>query len=321
MNPRVQKSLFFILVLLVLLTPAIRSGIALTLGLLYGIFIGNLFLSQTKKWTPKLLSYAIIGLGAGMNLEIALKVGLSGFVATALGISLTLIVGFILGKLLKQSTHVSMLLSVGTAICGGSAIASVAPVIQAKQEEISVSLGIVFLLNALALFIFPPVGHFLELSQSQFAFWAAMAIHDTSSVVGATLAYGHEALQLGTTIKLARALWIVPVTLLVGTLWGRFSRHTREGVDVPPRTYPWFILGFLLMAAIYTWVPALKELSQGIENIAKRIMILTLFLIGANINLAMLKSMGLKPVVQGVILWLLALSLTLAAVMTSVVSM
>lgn len=319
MNVRLRQIIFFALALCSLVLPFLSSAIALSLGLVFGVLVGNPFLSKTKIWTPKLLSYAVIGLGAGMNLQIALKVGISGFLYTAIGISLTLLLGALLGKVFKQNVRVATLLSVGTAICGGSAIASVAPVIRAKQEEISIALGIVFLLNAAALFIFPPIGHSLSLTQEQFGIWAALAIHDTSSVVGATLAYGDVALKIGTTVKLARALWIVPVTLFMSFVWTRFRIGAEDSGEEGPRKYPWFILGFLLMAALYTWIPALSDICHGIEFAAKRVMVLTLFLIGANINVALLKSMGLKPALQGLLLWLIIASTTLLCVTLGII--
>lgn len=320
MSVKLRQILFLVLVILCLVVPYISSAVALSLGLLFGVFIHNPYLSKTKVWTPKLMSYAIIGLGAGMNLQLAFKVGAAGFVYTAVGISLTLLLGMALGKAFKQNDRVSALLSVGTAICGGSAIAAVAPVIRAKQEEISIALGIVFLLNAAALFIFPPIGHALSLTQEQFGVWAALAIHDTSSVVGATLAYGDQALKVGTTVKLARALWIVPVTLLVSFIWSKFRIGADDGGEEGPRKYPWFILGFILMAALYTWLPQLAEIFRAIEYAAKRVLVLALFLIGANINLALLKNMGIKPALQGALLWIIIASSTLIAITLGIIS-
>ncbi len=310
-----------LLALLVFAWPFISSPIALALGLIVGFLSLNPFLPDSKTWTPKLLSKAVIGLGFGVNLKLALTVGAAGFLYTAVGITLTLIIGFGLGRLLKQNDRISLLLATGTAICGGSAIASVAPVIHAKQEEISLALGIVFLLNAIALFIFPPIGHYFELSQSQFGLWAALAIHDTSSVVGATFAYGDEALKIGTTVKLARALWIVPVTMALGFLWTKFAPVDVQDGPQPKRKYPWFILGFLAAAAVYTWIPALSEVCHALEFLAKRLMVLTLFVIGANLNRKMLQGMGLRPVIQGASLWLLISSVTLLCVVFNVIAM
>lgn len=317
-NP-IRKLLFFSACLFCLTAPSLTSAWALVLGLLFGIIIQHPFPALAKQWTPKLLTYAVVGLGASVNLEIALKVGVSGFIYTALGITLTLFLGLLLGRLLKQNDRIAVLLSVGTAICGGSAIAAVAPVIKARQEEISVAIGIVFLLNAVALFLFPSIGHALHMTQEQFGLWAALAIHDTSSVVGATLAYGDRALQIGTTVKLARALWIVPVTLITGILWTKYVSEPSVHETAVPKKYPWFILGFLAMAALFTWVPYFSQLGYGLSIIAKRVMVLTLFLIGSNLNLSILKGLGLKPVMHAILLWMIVGVTTLYCIMNGII--
>jgi uncharacterized integral membrane protein (TIGR00698 family) len=298
------------------LAPFISSAIALLLGIAATLIFGNPYIDRTKKLTHPLLSTSIIGLGAGMNLITVGEVGLQGIAYTVIGITLTFIFGLIAGKLLKVEQETSLLVTVGTAICGGSAIAAVAPVIRAKQHQISVALGIVFTLNAIALFIFPAIGHFFSLSETQFGLWSALAIHDTSSVVGATLQYGPTAVQVGTTVKLARALWIVPVTLGLSSFY-RLPNADPAATVKPKR--PWFILGFLLMAAIMTWVPALQETGQHIEFVAKRLLVLTLFLIGSNLDRATLKSVGAKPFVQGVVLWVLAATITLSAILIGLI--
>ena len=239
-----------------------------------------------------------------MNLAVIAEVGLKGIGYTVVGISSAVILGSLLGKVFQVDKDTSLLVSVGTAICGGSAIAAVAPVIKARHHEISVSLGIVFMLNALALFLFPPIGHALDLSQHQFGLWSALAIHDTSSVVGATLQYGKEALETGTTIKLARAMWIIPVAMIIG-----YFRSKNETVksDVKPKR-PWFILGFLLAAAIVTFYPDLRPYGRYIEMVAKRLMVLTLFLIGSGLTRETLKTVGFKPFLQGISLWIIMAS-------------
>ena len=214
---------------------------------------------------------------------------------------------------MKTEPNTSLLITVGTAICGGSAIAAVAPVIRAKSEEVSVSLGIVFLLNALALFIFPAIGHHFHLSESQFGLWSALAIHDTSSVVGANLQYGPHALEVGTTVKLARALWIVPVTLIIGFLT-RTQNQTGEGVAGKPKR-PWFILGFVLISALVTWVPSLQAAGHQVEMIARRLLVLTLFIIGSNLSRKSLKAVGLKPLFQGLLLWMIVGATTLGSLL------
>jgi len=295
---------------LICLTPWIQAWAALLLGIAAAVILGNPYSALTSKYTNKLLQYSVVGLGAGMNLVTVASVGLHGIGYTVIGISCTLFFGFIAARLLKIEREVGVLISVGTAICGGSAIAAVAPTIRAKSQSISVALGTVFMLNAVALVIFPPIGHWYGLTQTQFGLWAALAIHDTSSVVGATLQYGNEALQIGTTVKLARALWIVPVTLACGFL---FARGEKGAAGKAKR--PWFILGFLIAAAIVTWIPAAQTPGHWVEAVAKRTLVLTLFCIGANLTPATLKSVGIKPFLLGITLWILAATGTLTAVL------
>ncbi|NDC39589.1 MAG: putative sulfate exporter family transporter, partial [Proteobacteria bacterium] len=267
-------------------------------------------------FTHPLLSASVVGLGASMDLAVVARAGLQGFGATLLGISMTLGFGLLLGRMLRTDEKTSTLISAGTAICGGSAIAATAPVIHAQAHQVSVALGTVFCLNAVALVIFPPIGHALHLSETQFGIWSALAIHDTSSVVGATLQYGAQALEIGTTIKLARALWIVPITLALGALFQRrLSTEKTSGPSTKPKR-PWFILGFLLMAALVTWAPALRVPGQWIAQAAKRGMVLTLFLIGSNLTRDTLCAVGFRPLLQGLLLWILTASTTLLAVLT-----
>ncbi len=294
------------------LWPEVPSAAALVLGIFLALTLENPYLSRTKKLTKSLLAWSVMGLGAGMNLLVVARVGMSGIVYTMSGIALTLLLGLGLGRIFKVDRIISILTSVGTAICGGSAIAAAAPVLHAKSEEVSVSLGIVFMLNALALFLFPWIGHALHMEQVPFGLWSALAIHDTSSVVGATLQYGPQALEVGTTVKLARALWIVPVTLGLGWWQSRSHKTTQQNVAKPAP--PWFIGGFLLAAAVVTFIPSLQPAGHVIELIARRTLVLTLFLIGANLTRATLKSVGLSPLLQGVCLWLLTASVSLAAV-------
>jgi uncharacterized integral membrane protein (TIGR00698 family) len=305
--------LYILTALCCLCLPLISSAYALALGLVFGLGFGNPFFKTSKAVTHRFLTTAVIGLGLGMDLIKVANVGSQGFLYTLIGIVVAIGCGLLLGKLLQTPRNTSMLISVGTAICGGSAIASVAPVLRAKPHEISIALGIVFLLNSIALVSFPHIGHYFLMSQEQFGLWAALAIHDTSSVVGASLAYGDQALAIGTTVKLARALWIVPVTLMVGFVVSRQSPEAsgQEG----KRKYPWFILGFLIAAAIYTWVPMIRDVAHVLEMGAKRLLILTLFLIGSNITREVLRGMGFKPVLQGVSLWLISAGLSLFAIL------
>lgn len=306
---RVLCPVAFVLCLL----PQISSAIALLMGAVLAVALGNPYLELTRKYTPKLLSAAVVGLGAGMDLHVVGRVGAHGIGYTFIGIALTLTLGLLLGRALGVEGPIATLVAVGTAICGGSAIAAVAPVINAKDHDVSVALGTVFLLNAVALVVFPELGYALHMTQQAFGLWSALAIHDTSSVVGATLHYGDAALQIGTTVKLARALWIVPVTLALG-VWVR-RRAGSEGAGQGKAKRPWFILGFLAMAALVTYVPALREAGHWVELAAKRGLVLTLFLIGQNLTRKTLASVGVRPLVQGVVLWIVTATVTLAAIL------
>ena len=249
-----------------------------------------------------MLGATIVGMGCGMNLIKVLYAGASGFIYTLIGIVAGIGLGALLGKVLKLPKNATFLVSVGTSICGGSAIAAAAPALKAKAHEIAMASATVFALNAIALLIFPAVGHWLGFSQEQFGFWAALAIHDTSSVVGACFQYGDNALEVGTVVKLARALWIVPVTLFLSCFIA--DKSDGEGRKLKLRI-PWFIPGFLIAAALVTWLPVLRGAGGWIKEISKYLMILTLFLIGANLNRDKLKELGLRPVLLGVILWLI----------------
>ena len=294
------------------LMPCINSPLALLLGVVLGVTLGNPNLPLSKKLAQKLLMWSVIGLGAGMDLRVVGRVGVHGIFYTMAGISFTLLLGEVLRRWLKVAPAISTLISVGTAICGGSAIAAVAPVIRAKDNDITVSLATVFLLNASALLLFPWIGHHFELSQRAFGLWSALAIHDTSSVVGASLQYGPEALQIGTTVKLARALWIVPVTLFFA--WRENQKVQIAGEASTKIKVPWFIGGFLLMAALVTFIPSLNEAGHLLSVCAKRGLVLTLFLIGSNLTRQSLKAVGVKPLLQGVLLWVVVASASLAAV-------
>ena len=293
------------------LAPITPAAAALVGGALIALTLGNPWQSMTRTWTHRLLPLAVVGLGADMNLRAVAKAGLHGLGYTAISIVLVLALGWWMARLMKVERDAGLLISVGTAICGGSAIAAVAPVLRAKEHEISVALATVFLLNAAALVIFPPLGHAVGLGQDAFGLWSALAIHDTSSVVGAGLAYGPRALEVATTVKLARALWIVPLTLGIG--WMVARRGGTSG-DAPPVKKPWFIAGFLVVAALVTFVPALHAPGHLIAVAARRVLVLTLFLIGAGLSREAMKSVGLRPFIQGLVLWLLVGSMGLAAV-------
>ena len=287
--------------LLVIVSPWSSPPLALAIGLAFGLLVHNPYAKQTKALTKTLLQASVVGLGFGMNLSEVLHAGRSGFIYTAIGIAATMAAGMLLGRILKIESTSALLISVGTAICGGSAIAAVGPVAGAKEEEMSVSLGTVFILNSVALLVFPAIGLWAGLSQSQFGLWAALAIHDTSSVVGAASKYGAGALAVGTTVKLARALWIVPVA--VGTAW--FKRQDAK------IQWPWFILFFCLAAVINSYVPAGHDFYSLIYRLARIGLTITLFLIGSGISVATLRKVGVRPLLQGVILWLLVGTISL----------
>ncbi|WP_291272639.1 putative sulfate exporter family transporter [Geothrix sp.] len=296
---------------LLALAPFTPAAAALVGGALLALTLGNPLQALTRTWTHRLLPLAVVGLGADMNLRAVAKAGLHGLGYTALSLALVLALGLWLARWLKVDAEAGLLISVGTAICGGSAIAAVAPVIRAREQAISVALATVFLLNAAALVIFPPLGHAAGLSQDAFGLWSALAIHDTSSVVGAGLAYGPRALEVATTVKLARALWIVPLTLGLGWF---LARRQPAAPDAPPVKKPWFIAGFLAMAALVTFVPALHAPGHLIAVTARRVLVLTLFLIGAGLSREAVRSVGLRPFLQGLLLWLAVGSLGLGAV-------
>ncbi len=299
---------FFLLVLTILLNS---PPLALALGLGFGFSFTNPFARQTKSLSKTLLQASVVGLGFGMNLQDVLRAGSSGFVYTALGIGATMILGVALGRLLKVEQVSALLISVGTAICGGSAIAAVGPVAGANDEEMSVSLGTVFILNSVALLIFPFTGHNFGLNEQQFGLWAALAIHDTSSVVGAAAKYGVGALAVGTTVKLARALWIVPITLGAALVNRREARIQ----------WPWFILFFIVAAMIRTWVPAGNEVFDLFRDIARVGMTVTLFLIGCGISKKTLRTVGPRPLAQGVILWVIVGALSLILIRAGVIGL
>ena len=312
------SSVLFFFGAILSLTPMVSAPEALIAGIVLAIIFGNPFGLKTKNIIPYLLQFSVVGLGFGMNLLVIGKVGLHGIGYTVSGIALTFVLGTFLGRALGTSGDVSLLITVGTAICGGSAIAAVAPVIKAKSHEISVALATVFLLNAVALLIFPWVGHYFGFSDTQFGLWSALAIHDTSSVVGATLQYGGRAVEVGTTIKLARALWIAPVAFIIG-YWRSRNSQTPDGQKNSVKI-PWFILGFIVAAALVTWIPEMEIVGDFVESIAKRTLVLTLFLIGAGLSRETLRNVGLKPLLLGVSLWVIISVVTMSAILTGLIS-
>jgi len=293
------------------LAPAVPAAAALLGGAILALSLGNPVPAQSRAWTHRLLPLAVIGLGADMNLRAVARAGLHGLGYTAMSLVLVLVLGWWLARLLRVEREAGLLISVGTAICGGSAIAAVAPVLRAREHAISVALATVFLLNAAALVLFPPIGHAAGLGQEAFGLWSALAIHDTSSVVGAGLAYGPRALEVATTVKLARALWIVPLTLGLGWLVAR-KDHPAEQAAPPAR--PWFIAGFLAMAALTTFLPALQAPGQAVAFAARRVLVLSLFLIGTGLSREALRTAGWRPLLHGLLLWVLVAASGLGAV-------
>lgn len=277
----------------------VTPPVALFLGLTFALVCGQAHPKFNKKMSKYLLQYSVVGLGFGMNLHASLASGREGMEFTILSVFGTLLIGWVIGrKLLKVGRDTSYLISSGTAICGGSAIAAVGPVLRAKDSDMSVALGTIFVLNAIALFIFPVVGHALGLSQQDFGTWAAIAIHDTSSVVGAGAAYGEEALRVATTIKLTRALWIIPVAVLTSFIFKSKGRRV---------SIPWFIFFFILAMVFNTYVLGTSAtgiaIGNGINDLARKMLTVTLFFIGASLSRDVLRAVGLRPLVQGVLLW------------------
>ncbi len=285
--------ILFVLALVLSLTGILSPPVALLSGILFGLLFTHPFAQPSRTAARILLQVSVVALGFGMNLFEVLKAGRSGFIYTALGISFAFLVSTALAKLLQVRGNTSFLITTGTAICGGSAIAAIGPIVQANEEEMAVSLGTVFILNSFALLIFPPIGNALHLSQSQFGLWAALAIHDTSSVVGAATKYGAQALIVGTTVKLARALWIVPLALVTAAV----KRHRAQ------IQFPWFILFFVFAALANTYLPAQHAATKTFFTLGRFGLTATLFLIGTGISRRTLKEVGWRPLLQGVLLW------------------
>jgi len=289
-----SKKLIFIIMAVICLTPIISSPIALLLGFILAVFIGNPFEKSLHQYIHLLLQISIVGLGFGLKLNEALEAGKSGLILTVISIFTVMILGYFIGKALKLERPLSYLISVGTAICGGSAIAATSPIIKPNTKQISLALAIVFTLNSIALFIYPMIGHLLNLSQEQFGLWCAVGIHDTSSVVGAASKYGNEALKIATTVKLARALWIIPVSLI--TMFIFKSKDSKIKI-------PWFIGYFILAILLNTYFPFFDQLSSGITLLAKSGLNLTLFFIGSILSVQTLKTIGIKPLALAIFLW------------------
>ena len=281
-------------------------AISLFAGIAFAMIFDNPLHHHSKQWSKRLLQYVIVGLGFGMNLHDSLSAGRDGMIFTVVSVIGVLLLGWGVGKLLGISKKSSYLISVGTAICGGSAIAAVSPVIDAEDDDISLSLATIFILNAVALFIFPPMGHFFGMTEHQFGTWAAIAIHDTSSVVGAGMSYGPEALLTATTIKLTRALWIIPVAFASAFLF------RSKGKKV---TFPWFILFFVIAMVINTYFTIPESVSTQIKVVSHSALSTTMFLIGSTLSLSVIRNTGVKPLIQGILLWIIISAVSLAVIM------
>jgi uncharacterized integral membrane protein (TIGR00698 family) len=299
------QQLIFVVLLLFCTTIFVSPPIALVLGLIVANLFGHPFLELNHKATNYLLQFSVVGLGFGMNVHSAVSAGKEGFLFTVISIFSTLVLGTFLGKWFKTEKKTSHLISCGTAICGGSAIAAIAPVIQSNEKQTSVALGVIFILNSVALFLFPAVGDWLDLSQKEFGLWCAIAIHDTSSVVGAASKYGPEALQIATTVKLARALWIIPVALITAFIFKNKSGKIK---------IPYFIGLFILAMIANTYLPQMESVAPHLVSVSKIGLTVTLFLIGAGLNRTVLRSVGLKPLTQGILLWTFIAIATLVSI-------
>lgn len=301
-NKNFLKILFIILAALCF-SPVVSPPIALFLGIIFVNIFGQVF--NADKIIKIVLQVSIVGLGFGINLKQALQAGSEGFLFTVFSITLIVVLGIVLGYIFRIDKIITQLISFGTAICGGSAIAAIAPILKADGKQTSVSLGIIFLLNALALFIFPEIGQYFHLSQNQFGIWSAIAIHDTSSVVGAASKYGHEALQTATTVKLARALWIIPISFVLSFL-------NKSGGKIK---IPYFIGFFVLAILVNSYFPAIKEVTDYVVDFSKSSLKVALFLIGTGLSFQNFKNIGIKPLLLGIILWVVISVISLFAVL------
>lgn len=297
-----KRPLFFFLLLLTA-TPWCGPATALTAGILFSLLAGNPWPKESAVWSKRLLQWSVVGLGFGVSIVDVWQAGREAVLFTPVSILLTVAAGLVLGRMLATPVKASALIAFGTAICGGSAIAAMAPVINADDEEIAVSLATVFSLNAVALLLFPPLGHFFGLTERQFGLWSALAIHDTSSVVGAASAFGATALTIGTTVKLARAVWIAPAALLAS----RFTK-SRSKVGIPL-----FIVGFIAAATVRSVLPAFHSGWELLAAVARQGLVVTLFLVGNGLTREVLRRVGVRPLAQGLILWVIVSAAVLAA--------
>lgn len=308
--PDLGKKILFFALLSASASPFIGTASALVMGIIFSLVLGNPWPAQSSAWSKKLLQISVVGLGFGQSIGQVWRVGRSSIPVTLVGISLILAAGLWIGRFFGTRRNTSTLISFGTAICGGSAIAAMAPVIKAEDDETALAMATVFTLNSVALLLFPILGHLMHLSQHQFGVWAALAIHDTSSVVGAAAAYGRTALDIGTTVKLARAFWIVP--FVIGASWLLKSERKAR--------IPLFIIGFAAAAAIRTLFPDFVPVWEHIAGVAKQALVVTLFLIGTGLTREVLQSVGPRPFAQGVTLWAAAGSFSLLVILGGLIS-
>lgn len=297
--------IIFIVAVILAASGLVSPPIALLGGLIYGFTVPHPFHVESKRLAKFLLQASVVALGFGMNLHEVLHAGRSGFLYTAVNITAAMLLGLGFGYLLRVGKKSAFLISAGTAICGGSAIAAVGPIVDASEEEIGVSLGTVFILNSVALFLFPLIGYAFHMTQEQFGLWSALAIHDTSSVVGATAKYGPAALAVGTTIKLARALWIVPLSFVTA-----IALKSKARIQ-----WPWFILLFCLAALLNTLLPAFHQVFGALNHLGKIGLTVTLFLIGTGLNMQTLRDVGVRPLIQGLALWIVVGTGSLALIL------
>lgn len=277
------------------LFPFFSAPLALFLGIILAFVYKGEEIIKTGKLTKYLLQASVVCMGFGMSVHEVIQTGKTGFAITVLSVIVTVVLGIVIGKTLKVDKNTTLLISSGTAICGGSAIAAIAPILDAKNNQISFSLAVIFVLNAIALFIFPTFGHWLNMDQTHFGYWAAIAIHDTSSVVGACSAYGEEALQVGTTVKLVRTLWIIPLALCIALI----NKNKASKINIP-----WFILFFVIAIIIGNYVPGMEETNSHLGWLGKKGMMVSLFFIGTTIKPQELKKTGLRSFLLGIILWI-----------------
>ncbi len=311
--PRVRAGALVVPVgALVCVHPSMGSAAALGLGAALALLGLTGHEARVRNAAKGLLALSVVGLGASLDLREVLDVGALGASLAVASIAGCLALGLLLAKVFRVDAVTGLLVSAGTAICGGSAIAAVAPTVRARGHQVTAALGTVFVLNAVALLVFPAVGQALQMNAEQFGLWSAIAIHDTSSVVGAAMTHGERALEIATTVKLSRALWIVPLTVVLA--W-RARRTTPVNEDAPQAARPWFIAGFVGLAVLVTLVPTLRPAGAAIGEVARRLMVVSLFLVGASLSRPALRAVGLRPFLQGVLLWVVVAATSLGAIL------